>query len=70
MDAKKDALCLPYQWLLSFKNFIYLFFPVPGLRCCSGCSLAVESGGHSLVLACGLLTVVASLVEKHGLWGP
>ena len=28
-----------------------------------GFSLVVESGGHSLLVACGRLTVVASLVE-------
>ena len=30
-------------------------------------SLAVESGGYSLDVVCGLLTAVASLVGEHGL---
>ena len=34
-----------------------------------GSSLVVVSGGYSLVVACGLLIAVASLVE-HGFWGP
>ena len=34
-----------------------------------GSSLGVVSGGYSLVVACGLLIAVASLVA-HGLWGP
>ena len=29
----------------------------------------VECGGYSLVVVCGLLIVVASLVAKHGLQG-
>ena len=35
----------------------------------SGLSLVVASGGYSPVLVCGLLTVVASLIAEHGLWG-
>ena len=31
-------------------------------------SLVAVSGGYFLVAVCGLLIVVASLVEKHGLW--
>ena len=41
------------------------------LRCCTVFSLYVESRGYSLVAVCGLLVVVASLVERgiqvHGL---
>ena len=40
--------------------FIYLFMAVLGLRCRSG---------FSLVAVPGLLTVVASLIVEHGLWG-
>ena len=34
-----------------------------------GFFLAVESRGSSLVVVCGLLIVVASLLAEHGLWG-
>ena len=50
----------------SFKNnFIYwfLFLAVLGLRGCTGFSLAVASGGYSLVVACRLLIAVASLAK-------
>ena len=40
---------------------------VLGLCCCTGFSLAVASGGYSLVTVRGLLTVLASLVVRHGL---
>ena len=46
-----------------------LFFSaVLGLHCCVSSSLVVESRGYSLVVL-GLLTVLASLVMEHGLWG-
>ena len=41
------------------------FFVCVGLVAACGLSLAVASKGYSLV-ACGLLTVVASLVAEHG----
>ena len=34
-----------------------------------GLSLIVMTGGYSLVTVCGLLTVAASLVAEHGLYG-
>ena len=37
------------------------------LHCCVGFSLVVLSGGSSLAVVYCLLTVVASLVVKHGL---
>ena len=40
---------------------------VLGLCCCMGLSLVTVSGGCSLVAAHRLLTVVASLIAKHGL---
>ena len=42
--------------------FIYLFLVVLSLCCCMGFSLVVASGDFSLVVVCGLLNVVASLV--------
>ena len=32
-------------------------------------SLVSTSRGYSLVVVCGLLTAMASLVAEHGLWG-
>ena len=40
-----------------------------GLHCSEGFSLAVVSGGYSLVVVSRLLTVLASLVAEHGLEG-
>ena len=34
---------------------------------CVGFSLAVGSRGYSLVVSCGLLIVVGSLIAEHGL---
>ena len=40
---------------------------VLGLRCCSGLSLALQSGGdYSLAVVNGLLPAAASLVAGHG----
>ena len=51
--------------LLLFNN-LYLFLTVLHLCCCMGFSLVVASEGYSPVAVCGLLVVVASLVEEHG----
>ena len=40
---------------------------VLGLQCCADFSLAVADEGYSLVAACGVLIVVASLIVEHGL---
>ena len=54
--------------------YIYIFFfsffllAVPGLRCCAGFSLVLESRGYSLAAVLRLLVAVASLVAEHGLW--
>ena len=50
-----------------FYNAIYLFMAVLGLCCCVGFSLVAVSKSYSLVGLRGFLTVVASLVAKHGL---
>ena len=48
---------------LFFKNsFIYLFLAVLVLHCCTGFSVAVASGGYSLIAVHGLPIVVAFLV--------
>ena len=51
------------SWHLLF--FIYLLLAVLGLCCSTGFSLAVEDGGYSIVVVCGLLAVAASLVEHR-----
>ena len=38
-----------------------------GLRCCMDFSLVVASGGYSLVVVCGLFTVVAVLTGSRAL---
>ena len=50
-----------------FYNAIYLFMSVLGLCCCVSFSLVAVNKSYSLVGLGGFLTVVASLVAKHGL---
>ena len=46
---------------------MYVFiFAALGLHCYTGFSLVAASGGYSLVMMCGLLIVVASLVVELG----
>ena len=47
-------------------DLVIFLMAVLGLHCCSGFSLAVASGGCSLVV-CRLRIAVASLVAEHGL---
>ena len=50
---------------VSVSYFFYLviyFLAVLGLHCCMGFSLVVVSGGYPIVVVCGLLIEVASLV--------
>ena len=54
-------------FFFSLNHFLYLFLAVLGLRCYSGFSPVVEGGSYSLVVGCGLLTVVASFVVEHKL---
>ena len=53
-----------------FPDFIIylLFLTVLGLCCCTDFPLVVASRGYSLVAVHGLLSAVASLVER-GFWG-
>ena len=48
-------------------SFTPLLLVVLGLRCFEGFSLVAESRDCSLVVVCGLLTAVASLVAEHRL---
>ena len=62
--------CIPdnnVYWAVLFKLFIYVFWALLDLCCCTGFSLVVVSGRHSLVAVHGLLIAVASLVAEHGL---
>ena len=57
-----------FSFFFFFNNFIYFFVAVLGL-CCQDFFLFVVSRRHSLVVACGLLKAVVSLVAKLGLQG-
>ena len=51
-----------------FKKIVYFnFFWLYWVFAAHGLSLVVESGGYSLVVVCGLLIAVASLVASHRL---
>ena len=48
--------------------FIYLFLAALGLRCCVRAFSSCGERGLLFVAVRGLLTLVASLVEEHGLY--
>ena len=48
-------------------HFFFFFLALLCLHCFSGFSLVVMTGGYSLAVVGGLLTVVASFVAEHGL---
>ena len=50
---------------ISVYNRIYLLLTVAGLHRCSGFCLVAASGGCSVLAACGLLVVVASLAVGY-----
>ena len=50
------------------KKKVSLFWAVLSLCCCMGVSLIAVSGNYSLVAACELLAVMASLVAERGLY--
>ena len=52
-----------------FKIFIYFYFWLCWVLIVRGLPLAAVIGGYSLLVVCGLLIVVASLVAEHGLLG-
>ena len=63
MPPERSGWSLPPR-SLSFKCF-YLFLTVLCLGCCVGFSLAVVSGGYSLVV--GPLIVAAPPAAEHGI---
>ena len=57
----------PTFLFLVLKKNIYLFLAVLGLRCCAWAFSNCGKQGLLFVVVHGLLTVVAFLVEEHGL---
>ena len=64
LEASQD-LTLSVTSDFPFFLKLILFCTVLGLHCCTGFSVVMESGGSSLVVVCGLLIVMASLVTEH-----
>ena len=63
----REPVYVPWEPLIFYLLFIYLFLAALGLRCCAR---AFSSGGERgllLVAACGLFTAVAFLVVEQGL---
>ena len=60
-----------HQMTLFFKLYIYLFYFYFSFQwvfvAAGGFSLVAEDKGYSLVVVCGLLIAVVSLVVKHKL---
>ena len=56
-----------YFIFFNFYVFIYLFLVALGLRCCVRAFSSCSKTGLLFVAVCGLLLVVASLVEEHRL---
>ena len=52
---------------ISISCHFFFFLALLCLHCFSGFSLVVMTGGYSLAVVGGLLTVVASFVAEHGL---
>ena len=65
------AICMTFPFFkrpvfLHVTLFIFLFLAVLSLCCCVGLSLVAGSSTSSLIVACGLLIAVASLVAEQG----
>ena len=52
----------------SFLKDFFFFMAVQNICCCMSFLLVAASGGYSLVVVCGLLIMVASLVAEHRVW--
>ena len=65
-DRAFPFLIGPWMYICK-KNFIYLLTALRGLCCCMSFSLVVANGAYPLVVVCGLLIVVASLIAERGL---
>ena len=52
----------------SFQKYLFIYFWLHWVFVAvHGLSLAVASGDYSLVVVCGLVTVLVPLVAEHGL---
>ena len=56
-----------YFFIFFFYKFIYLFLAVLGLRFCARAFSSCSERGSVFIVACGPLTVAASLVAEHRL---
>ena len=64
------SLVIFHRTVLFKKKIIYLFiFGCAGSSLPHGLSLVVASTAYCVVVVCGLLIAVASLVVEHRLWG-
>ena len=69
VDTSPSLIKIQHQEWSAFNIFICLFnlfLPALSLCCSSGLPPVAESWGSSLVVVCGLLIGVASLVGEHG----
>ena len=66
--ALEGVECSDVAHLISFlkNNFIYLFLAVLGFSCCTGFSVAVESGGYSSLPYAGFLLQWLLLLQRVG----
>ena len=55
-----------YHMTFFLNLFIYLFLAALGLRCCAQALSSCGERGLLLVVVCGLLIAVVSLVAEHG----
>ena len=71
IQKKIPHLTLRYTCFSLFFSFlifkIYLFLVALGLRCCARAFSSCSESGLLLVVVCGLLIAVASLVAEHRL---
>ena len=65
-DAKQSRNCLRNAIFNFLKIIVFIYFCL-FLHCCEGFSLVAASRGYSVVVVCGLLISVASLVAKQEL---
>ena len=66
-NCRQEGYCNNLYFLFVFYKFIYLYLAVLGLRCCARAFSSCGERGLLLVVVCGLLIAVASLVVEHGL---
>ena len=68
MAPQDDLMAiLFYKFIYLYIYFIYLFLAALGPRCCVRAFSSCGEQGLLVVVVCGLLIVVASLVAEHRL---